>query len=164
MFKKTMIPGILGMLLIILALLCGPTETQRWLFFLGALGMTLMALLERHKLFIGLQIVIISGTLTAFLPTGDLVKGFIPAFVSLPILYLLYTKGILDTWGRGLGALALITLGIGYAAQHSLIYFLGGLLVSLFSLLEFYSGFKPALIWLSLNLIFTTLAGITILF
>ena len=164
MFKKTMIPGIFGMLLIILALLCGPTETQRWLFFLGALGMTLMALLEYHKLFIGLQLVIISGTLTAFLPTGDIIKGSIPILVSLPILYILYTKGFLDTGRRYLGALSLITLGVGYAAQHPLIYFLGGFLVSLFSLLELRSGFRPALIWLTLNLIFTTLAGVTILF
>lgn len=158
-----MIPGILGMFLIISALLCASPQAQRWLFLLGALGMTLMALLEHHKLFIALQMVIISGTLTAFLPTEDLVKGFIPVFVSLPILYLLYTRGMLGTWGRRLGALALITLGVGYAAQHPLIYFLGGLLVSLFSLLELHSGFRPALIWLSLNLIFTSLAGITLL-
>ncbi|GLI56142.1 hypothetical protein PM10SUCC1_16560 [Propionigenium maris DSM 9537] len=163
MFKKTMIPGILGMLLIILALLCGPTQTQRWLFLLGAMGMTIMAILEHHKLFIGLQLVIVSGTLTAFLPTGEIIKGSIPILVSMPVLYILYTKGFLDTNRRYLGALSLIILGVGYAAQHPLIYFTGGFLVSLFSLLELLSGFKPALIWLTLNLIFTTLAGITLL-
>ncbi len=163
MFKKTMIPGILGMLLIILALLCGPTQTQRYLFLLGAMGMTLMAILEHHKLFIGLQLVIVSGTLTAFLPAGELIKGSIPILVSLPVLYILYTKGFLDTGRRYLGALSLIILGVGYAAQHPLIYFLGGLLVSIFSLLELLSGFKPALIWLALNLIFTSLAGFTLL-
>ena len=53
MLKKTMIPGILGMTLVISALLCSHPQGQRWLFFLGAIGMTLMALLEKHKLFIG---------------------------------------------------------------------------------------------------------------
>lgn len=159
MFKKTMIPGILGMFLIIAALLCGSPQGQRWLFFLGAVGMTLMALLEGHQLFIGLQLVIISGTLTAFLPVADLLKGLIPMVVALPVLYALHRLGAVDTGRRRLGALALVVLGTGYAVQHPLIYFLGGLLISIFSLLELYSGFKPALIWLILNLIFTILAG-----
>lgn len=162
MFKKTMIPGILGMILIIAALLCSDLRQQRWLFFLGAIGMTLMAFLEKHKLFIGLQLVIISGTITAFLPVDSIIKGGIPFLVSLPILYRLYREKILDTKRRRLGAFALLTLGIGYAVQHVVIYFIGGALISVFSFLELYSGFRPAVIWLTLNLIFTTISGISI--
>ena len=162
MFKKTTIPGILGMLLIILALLVKDPAHQRILFLLGAAGMTLMALLEHHKLFIGLQTVIISGTLTAFLPASDTIKGAIPMLVSLPVLYLLCHYRILNTKVKVLGAFALITLGVGYAVQHTLIFFLGGFLVTLFSFLEFRSGFRPAVLWMVLNLIFTLLAAYTL--
>lgn len=124
--------------------------------------MTLMALLEHHKLFIGLQTVIISGTLTAFLPVSDTIKGAVPMLVSLPVLYLLYHYGILDTRVRALGALALTVLGVGYAVQQTLIFFLGGFLVTLFSFLEFRSGFRPAILWMVLNLIFTLLAAYTL--
>ena len=162
MLKKTMIPGILGMSLVISALLCSNPQGQRWLFFLGAIGMTLMALLEKHKLFIGLQLVIISGTLIAFFPVGDTIKGLIPMLVSLPVLYILHHKKIIDTGRRRLGAFALVVLGVGFAVQHIFIYFLGGLLISIFSFLELCSGFKPAIIWLTLNLVFTVLSGINL--
>lgn len=159
--KKTMIPGILGMLLIIPGIFL--TREQRILFLLGALGMTLTALLEGHRLFTGLQLVILSGTLSAFGDLSPLMKGIIPIGVSVPVLIYLHNKNLMDTGLRRLGALALITLGVGFSLQNSYIFFLGGGLISVFSFLEFRSGFKPAIIWLILNLIFTCFTGVSLI-
>lgn len=159
MFKKTIFLGIFGMLIIITALLSTDLPTQRILFFLGAALMTSMALLEDHKLFIGLQLVILSGTITAFFNIPKLIEAAIPLLVSLPVIYYLFKKNIINNKVHLIGVLALVGLGMGYATQSLMVFFLSGLFICTFSFLEFISGFRPAIIWLILNLIFTLISG-----
>lgn len=163
MFKKTMIPGIFGMFFIIIALLVPSSSIQRWFFFIGAVGMTITALLEKHKLYIGLQSVIFFGTLSAFLPIDNVFKGSIPLLISFPILYFLFKNHFIHTPTHLLGAIALVSLGVGYATQSFFIFFTSGLLISIFSFLELRSGFKPAIIWLLLNIVFTMVSGLRLL-
>jgi hypothetical protein len=159
MFNRNMIPGILGMLLTIAALVLAEAEFQRTFFAVGALGMTLTALLEGHRLFIGLQLIVLSGTVAAFLPLSVMAKGFVPLAASIPTLGFLAMHKSLNTRNDWFGSLALATLGVGYAVQHPLGFFVGGALISIFSAIELRRGFKPAVIWLVLNLVFTGLSG-----
>lgn len=158
-----MIPGVLGMLLICWGLSSPAGIDVRWLFFLGALGMTATALIERHALFVGLQGVILGGTIAAFLPIQEELKTLIPLVVSVPILWLLKKRQFLQDANTWLGAVSLTVLGIAYAAQQPLAFLLGGVLVSVFSYIEWRRGFSPAVVWLALNVLFSVLAARNVL-
>ena len=159
MFKKTFFLGIFGMIIIIIALLSTDLPTQRILFFLGAILMTSMALLEGHRLFIGLQLVILSGTIIAFFNIPKFIEGAIPLLVSLPITYYLFKTNIINNKIHLIGVFALVGLGMGYATQSLAIFFVSGVFICTFSFLEFFSGFRPAIIWFILNLTFTLISG-----
>lgn len=159
MFRWKLLPGAAGMLMIIWGLAGVEDATRRWMFLAGAIGMTLTTLLERHRLFCGLQLIVLSGALAAFLPLPAAGKGLIPVAVCIPVLSLLAIQGDLRDPHTWMGGAALVALGTGYAIQHPLALLLGGFLVVIFSAGELRRGVQAALIWLVLNLIFTILAA-----
>jgi len=159
MITKNMLPGIFGMMLIIFALSWGNMVWQPWFFLIGSVGITITALVERHRLFIGLQIIVLTGAIAALSPFAPSIKGLLPLLISIPVLGFLARQGILVTKNAWFGAVGLVALGFGYAVQDPLGFFIGGALVSTFSGIELYAGFKPALIWLILNLTFTVVAA-----
>lgn len=160
MLKRGMIPGAAGMLVVMAALLWGAGAGQRWLFLIGVIGMTITAIFERHGLYIGLQLVVIAGALAAFLPLSSTARSLVPLAVGVPVIAVLAIRRELGTRSAWLGAVGLAALGVGYAVQHPLGFVLGGALISVFSAVEFRRGFKPALIWLTLNVLFTVLAAV----
>ncbi len=159
---RTMVPGVIGMALTLLGLLLPIGFEQRVVFLLGALGPTLTAYLEYHKLFLVLQAVVVSGTLVAFFQLASYVKISIPFFIAIPVLLLLKKQAVLSTANDIFGAVSLLLLSAGYATQEMLFLFLGGFAVSIYSAIEWRKGFAPALIWLVLNVIFTTLAAVSL--
>lgn len=163
MLKKGFVPGILGMLTAILGLLCADAGVQRWFFLIGALGMSLTAVIESHPLFVGLQMIVLSGTAAAFLPVSEAARGAVPLGLSLPVLWRLNAQRAFNRRGSRFGAVSLLVLAGAYALQHPAGFFLGGILVSIFSAVEIIGGFRPAIIWLILNLAFTVVAGIKLL-
>ncbi|MCB0334399.1 MAG: hypothetical protein KDD55_12915 [Bdellovibrionales bacterium] len=158
-----MLPGILGMALTLCGLLLPISFEQRLLFFLGALGPTVTAYLESHRLFLALQAIVLSGTVVAFVTLSPFIKASIPFLVAVPVLFLLKKHEEFSTRNDTFGALSLLLLSAGYATQGMLFLFLGGFAVSIYSVIEWMKGFAPALIWFALNLIFTILAGVNLL-
>ena len=155
---KSIIAGAAAMTAIIVGMWM-PPEPQRWIFLSGAAVMTGVAVAGRHKLFVGFQLVVLCGTLAAFAALPPAGKAAVPVLGAVPVVLWLFHAGVLKNAANVMGAAALALLAIGYATQHPMGFFLGGGLVTAFSLVEFRRGFKPAIIWALLNAMFTASAA-----
>ncbi len=155
--KPGMVLGIAGMLISSAGALAGPSTLQKCLFLSGACLLISTSVIERHRLYIWLQAIVIAGTLAAFMPAGQWAKAAVPlcggaifAIASLPILR--------RNPNEILGAAGVLALSAGFAVSHPAVYLLGALLVSIYSLVEYRRGSKIALLWLILNSVFAATA------
>ncbi|MES2998168.1 MAG: hypothetical protein V4700_02475 [Pseudomonadota bacterium] len=152
--------AIIGMLIIIAGTLITPLQPQKLCYLTGGLFLLLSAILERQLFFTLLQLIISSGTLIAFAPLTSFYKALVPICLSIIVIVYFIKTGKLHNPLNRLGCLGLIFLGIGYAITHPLIYFLGGVCLTLFSFAAFRQGVRLGLVWGLLNAVFTVTAGI----
>lgn len=156
--RPSTLPALLGMALIIFGLSFAALDLQRWIFLCGSTLMLFTALLERHRIFIAMQTVVIAGNLAAFLPYSAGVRTLVPLALCIPVLAVLMVMGNLANSSARVGTAALLLLSIGYAVHHPALLFIAGMPLSLYALLELRAGFRPASIWLVLNLVFASVA------
>jgi hypothetical protein len=156
--------GIASMLLLLIGVFSEPSSLlQKTLFFVGAIGLTVVAHLNKQKLLFVLQVIISLGSFLAFVGIDGIVKYLLLLGSSVVgIAYLVKTDnyqkdkfGIICTVG-----LILIAAGMATNANQSPLYYglflgLGGLLVACYSFIDyFYNKNKIAILWFVLNLIF----------
>jgi len=156
--------GIASMILLLIGVFSEPSSLlQKILFFVGAIGLTVVAHSNKQKMLFVLQVIISLGSFLAFMEIGGIEKYILLIGSSVVcIAYLVKTKnyqkdkfGIVCTIG-----LTLIAAGMATDANQSPAYFglflgSGGLLVALYSCMDYYlNSNKIAIIWFVLNLIF----------
>lgn len=155
--------GVIGMLVIITGTLITPLQTpQKLCYLIGGLFLLLSSILERQLFFTLLQIVISSGALIALAPITPFYKALVPISLSIIVIAYLIQAGMLKDPLNRLGCLGLVFLAIGYAITHPLIYFLGGICLTLFSFAAFKQGIRLGLVWGVLNAVFTITSGIAV--
>ncbi|MGE3920740.1 MAG: hypothetical protein AB7F64_07370 [Gammaproteobacteria bacterium] len=161
--KLSLILGILGMLLCIYSnLLTSGSLLQKTNYFISSSLLMSAALLERQMFFIILQIVILGGTIAAFMPFGPGIKAILPIALSIAGLSYLVKLGSLKEFYAIAGCIGLVLLAAGYAVSNPFIYFFGGLLLSYYSFVSYHRGVSIALLWAILNAFFTVTAAIGI--
>lgn len=160
-FDISLIPGVLGMLLIIYGTQ-QPLGEQSIFFVCGSLMMLLPALVKRHLFFISLQIIAATGAASAFIPASAAVQASVPVTVTFLFLVTFIYKKQLQDWLDFLGAISITVLAIGYATSVPLVYFIGGLCLVVYSAVSLRRGIKISWLWLILNCVFSVSAGITL--
>lgn len=136
---------------------------QQTLFLIGASGLLATAIMNKQKMYIALQGVIIPGALIGFFEIPADYKYLILAFpVFIAFAYLLYIKYFKsDIWGF-VGSLGLIAIALGFAVNsgsHPFLFnlslFLGGLFVAIYSAIGFFHyKIRITMLWLVLNVLF----------
>jgi hypothetical protein len=154
--------GVVGMLISSYGNLIHQLHTQKWCYFFGASLLLVSSLLERHKFFIALQIIIVAGTITAFTPFSFLLKAAIPIILSaITIIYFAITKQLEDKLTL-LGSLGIAFLAAGYAVSRPIVFFFGAVVLMIYSFISYRRGAAIALIWALLNVIFAATATVAI--
>lgn len=154
--------GIIGMIMVCVGALLPVSLAQKVLFLVGSAGLATTAICERHRFLIALEAVILLGTSLAFFVMTPMTTAIIMLVASVICLTYLYRKGDISSFNSWLGALALLTLAVGFAYSHPLIYLSGGVLMCAYSIGLLRQGIKIAMLWLILNLVFVavTLFGL----
>ncbi|VVC03278.1 Uncharacterised protein [Candidatus Bilamarchaeum dharawalense] len=156
--------GLVAMGILIAGVLSEPASLlQKILFFLGALGLTVVAHGNKQLMLFVLQIIICLGSILAFLDIGDMVKYAILLGAGIFVIgHVVMTKKYKkDRWGPiCIVGLMLIAAGMATNAATYPLYFglflaMGSILVAFYSFMDYvYNKDKIAIIWLILNLIF----------
>lgn len=155
--------GILGLLCAIIGNLYPATMLQKHLYLAGGVLLFISALLEKQEYFIALEVVVIVSALLAYLPGHDPLKMFTPVLLSLVSFAYLYHRGMLSSSLNYVGVAGLLLLGLGYATLIPLIYFAGGVVLTIYSTASYFKGVNIAILWAILNLVFSITALISLL-
>ncbi|MCK4608892.1 MAG: hypothetical protein KAT71_05390 [Gammaproteobacteria bacterium] len=154
--------GVIGLLLIIVGTFLTPTTTQKLLFTAGSVFLLTSSVLEKHEFFAILQVVALCGTLVAFIPVGVMVKAAIPIILTIVAIIYFIRKGLLSDVVMILGCLGLLCLAAGYATSNPIVYFLGGIFLTIYSYLSYRRGHNIALLFTVLNAVFSITAGMAV--
>lgn len=152
--KLNLSVGIAGMILVIMGTLLLPGSHQKLFFLVGASLMLLSAALERHVFFVILQSVIVLGSVVALLPVSGLIKHIVPIIISLAAIGYFYRTNQLGDGLTIAGCAGLIAVGLGFAISEPFVYFIGGVLLAIYSYGSFKRGAKIAIVWAILNAVF----------
>lgn len=170
MNKKTLywlaiIIGFVGMSLVLCGVfLEGGSLVQKILFLAGAVLLFSSALLNKLKMYIALQLMIIIGAILGFFVSVPILWKYlimvVPSIVAVG--YLVKIKHFKeDPWGV-LGSAGLLSLAVGFATDavsspvlfNSLLAF-GGVAIAIYSAIGFfYYKFRMSILWLILNAVF----------
>lgn len=154
--------GAVGMLLATYANLLTPNLTQKWCYFIAALALLVSSVLERHKFFAILQIIVVAATAIAFTSFSLWTKAALPVSLSiLSIVYFIYTGECKDRL-TAFGCLGILLLAIGYATINPIAFLFGALVLMIYSYTSFQRGVTIALLWAILNAMFSITASIAI--
>lgn len=154
--------GVLGMLVTIYGNLVNDLFIQKLCYLSGGGLLFISSLLERHTFFTILQLIILSGTSIAFAPIDPLYKALLPIIlIVLAIIYFIKQGYLTDrlTW---FGCIGIIFLAAGYAITHPVIFFLGAILLAIYSFGVYRRGVAIGLLWGILNTIFALTALIAV--
>jgi len=154
--------GAIGLLCAIVGNLYPATMLQKYLYLAGGVLLMISALLEKQEYFIALEVVVIVSALLAFLPELAWLKMGVPLLLSLFSIAYLYSRGLLNSALSLLGVAGLVFLGLGYAILNPVIYLLGGVVLTAYSLGSYFKGVGIALLWAILNAIFSVTALLTL--
>jgi hypothetical protein len=164
--------GILAMIgLVIGTFLQGGSLAQKILFLIGASALMLLAYVNRQKMFLVIEIVIVLSAVLAFWDTASLIKHLI--FMGTSIIgvnYLVKINFSREDKHWPIGAFGLLLLAAGFATDavvYSVLFNvflgLGGILVAIYSGIGvFLYKNKIAWIWLILNIFFSVNPVITV--
>lgn len=165
LIKKLALPiGILGMILVLAGFFIeNNLILQQSIFLAGSLGLAFSAIINRQKMYIALQGIIIAGILLGFF---ELEASYKYLIMALPVIvayaYLIRIKYFKsDSWGI-LGSLGLIAVAFGYALNSqdypllfNIFLFSGGIIVAAYSAIGFFHyKIRITMLWLVLNLAF----------
>lgn len=154
--------GIIGMFIACYGNLSHDINLQKWSYLIGAFLLLISSSLEKQKFFIILQIIIISGAAVAFAPFPPFYKAAVPIILSiLAIIYFIASKQLKDPL-TAFGCAGIALLAAGYAITDPIIFFLGSVVLMLYSYLSFRRGVRIALLWAILNAVFAATAAITV--
>jgi len=163
--KHSLAIGTGAMILIIMGTVVeGGSLLQKLLFVIGALILGFVAYLDKQKVLLTLEIIVIIGAILAFC-------SFLPPFSRYVVLggagiigvvYLIRIKFSKEDvwWPIGGAGLLFLAVGLATDAVSAPILFnsllgIGGILIAIYSAIGFfYLRVKIAIIWLILNLIF----------
>jgi hypothetical protein len=155
--------GVVGMLILSYAnLLAQASPAQKTYYLTGAILLFISSLLERQLFFTILQVVLISGTAVAFATLPVFVKAAIPLVLSIIAIIYFYISGLLRDRLTFFGCAGMLFLAAGYAVSYPVFYFLGALIVMIFSFISYSRGVTLGLLWGVLNAIFTITAGLAV--
>ena len=156
--------GILGLTLTIIGTFLDPNLIQKTFFISGASLLLVSSILEKASFFIILEIIVLAGTLVAFFPISTIAKAGVPVTLSIVSIIYLAKQGILHDRVNIVGCLGLLFLATGFAISNPIIYFLGGLTLSIYSYLSYrVSQLTIALLFAILNAVFTVTSVISII-
>jgi len=155
--------GTIGLLCAIIGNLYPATMLQKHLYLAGGVLLLISALLEKEEYFITLEVVVIISAFLAYLSGYNELKMAVPLFLSLMSIAYLYYRKLLGSALSFLGVAGLVFLGLGYATLNPVIYFAGGLVLTLYSTLSYFKGVGIALLWAILNAVFAMTAFYTLL-
>lgn len=155
--------GVIGMVILSYAnLLAQASPTQKAYYLIGAILLFISSLLERQLFFTILQVVLISGTAVAFATLPVFVKAAIPLVLSIIAIIYFFMTGLLRDHLTFFGCVGMLFLAAGYAVSYPIFYFLGALIVMIFSFVSYSRGVTLGLLWGILNAIFTITAGMAV--
>lgn len=154
--------GAIGLLCAIIGNLYPATMLQKHLYLAGGLLLFISALLEKEEYFITLEVVVIACTLLAYLPEHAGLKMAVPLVLSLGSIGYLFYRGLLRDGLSWVGVAGLVFLGLGYATLNPLIYFAGGVVLTIYSTASYFRGVGIALLWAILNAVFSVTALISL--
>jgi hypothetical protein len=155
--------GIIGFIFVIMGTLLAPSSLeQKVCYLLGSIFLLTMSSLDLQLYFILLQIVILAGAIVAFFPIPVFYKAAVPIALSIFSVLLFLFKGYLKDPNQIFGCLGLLLLAAGYAVSNPIIYFLGGLVVMIYSYISYRRGIKTALLFALLNLVFSVTSAYAI--
>ncbi len=160
--KVNVLIGVVGMAIIIYGNLLPATTAQKLCYLFGGIIMMVSALLEKQSFFIILQVIIVSGAAIAFAPMPAIYRACVPILLSIIAIAHFAMKGELSNKTTLLGNLGIVFLAAGYAITNPVIYFIGGALLSIYSLISFKQGVKIAILWAILNIIFSATALVSV--
>lgn len=143
--------GILGIGLNITGALLEVSNTQKSLFLVGAVALLATAAIQRHRLFIYLECVVIFGSALAFISLGTGIKLVLPTVLGLILFWHLWQTKTLVNARQWVGGLGLVILAIGFASSSAILYLVGGITLSVYSAWEWQRGIALAWLWLVLN-------------
>lgn len=146
--------SVTGLFLTIIGTLITAPLTQKFFFLFASFLLVTAAVLEKHRFFILQQAMIPIGTVTAFLPISQLAKCCILVSLSSAAIVYFAITGEFKERITIVGCLGMLFLAIGYGVSHPIIYLLGGLFLTIYSLVVYKRGVKIGLLFGVLNLIF----------
>lgn len=147
--------GVIGMLIVLVGVyLTGREKLQKHCFLWGSVLLLVPALMVYDKVFISLETILILGAVVAFTPFKKYIKAVIPIILGIAALGWMYATNAFADWSSFAGAAGFLTLAVGYAISHPLIYLLGSLCLIVYSTAGWLAGSNIALIWLILNIVF----------
>lgn len=162
LIQLPVLTAIVGMLITITGVMLKVPQYQSICFASGGCFLLFSSYLSRQWLYFTLQIVVIIGALSNLFTLPFMVKAALPVALAMIILIYFYFKEMLKNATNFIGAIGVMILACGYAILHPMIYFVGGVVLSIYSGLNVLQGVKVAWIWLILNVVFSVLAGIEI--
>lgn len=146
-----LIPGTLGVVVNIYALLFEGRETQPVYFLLGAILMMCTALLDKQRFYIALEVVVLSGCVLGLAQLAIVTKSIVLGFVTIPVLFFTQRWGIVRSRVDYFGVAGLLLLAFSYASISYPVMLLSAVLLSLHSWLDWRAGSRVAILWLVLN-------------
>jgi len=154
--------GIIGLVLAIIGNLLSVPLMQKFFYFSGGSLLLLSAILEKNKFFSILQTIMVAGVVFSFLPLGMVIVAGIPVVLSLVAMVYFVVTGEFKKRVTILGCLGLLFLAIGCATLNSIMYFLGGLFLIVYSWIVYRQGARIGLLFCILNAFFAFTAAISV--
>lgn len=166
--NKQHIPLIFGVLamvgLVVGTFLQGGSLAQKFLFLVGAMALTILAYLNRQKMFMVIEIVVSLSAILAFVSMATQLKYLILIGASIiGVGYLIKINFFKEDKWWPIGGLGLLLIAAGLATDATTYPFLfnlflglGGIFVAIYSAIGlFLFKVKIAVIWLILNIFFS---------
>ncbi len=163
--RASLIFGVLAMIgLVVGTFLQGGSLAQKLLFLIGAIALTVLAYLNKLKMFMVIEIVVSLSAILAFVNMAMQLKYLILIGASIVgVGYLIKINFFKEDKWWPIGGLGLLLIAAGLATDATAYPFLfnlflglGGIFVAIYSAIGFFLlKVKIALIWLILNIFFS---------
>jgi hypothetical protein len=111
--------------------------TQKVLFLVSGIVMLCAAVIDGSKYYTGLEIIIVTSCVLAFLSIPRVMKLIIPIILCLIILFWLFNQNEITNFQQLFGALGLVIVALGFATSFQLYYLFGSLIVMIFSIAKY---------------------------
>ncbi len=152
--------GIIGLLIFIVGTLMPGAACQKYLFFAGAILLTLSSYLEKNIFFTVLEAIVSIDAILTFLNLPVLTITIITFIIVIITVIYFAIKGAFKERYLIIGTVGLLFLAIGVGTLNPIAYTLGGLFLVIYAYYSFKKGYQIALLFIILNAIFTITSAI----